>query len=77
MMRTALVFALAALLCLALNGLRLALLEQLAVPEQTLLAPRPVKEAPPSGERPSEYIAVAPTAPAGGSAARAQAWTHP
>ena len=77
MLRTALVFVLAALMCLALNGLRLALLERLAVPESTLVAPRPVKEAPPSGEPPIEYIAVAPGAPARGTALRAQAWTHP
>jgi len=74
MIRTAFVFLLAALLCLALNGLRLALLEQLAVPEHTLVAPRPVKEAPPEEGRPIEYIAAGPAVR--GTPLRAQAWTH-
>jgi hypothetical protein len=60
MTRTVFVFMMAALICLALTGLRVAALQHLSSPGP-LLAPRTIKDPqPPAGERPIEYIAIAP-----------------
>jgi hypothetical protein len=72
MKRIALVFLFASTLCLAITGLRLAVLAHIAAaggPDNTaapagpLVAPRPVEDPDPlSDERPVEYVAGAPAA---------------
>ena len=60
MTRTVLVILMAALLCLALTGLRVAVLQRLSAPEP-LVSPRGSEEPqPPGGEPPIEYIAAVP-----------------
>lgn len=57
MTRTVLVFVMAALVCLALTGLRVAVMEHLSVPAP-LVSPRTIKDPqPPEIQRPIEYIA--------------------
>ena len=63
MTRTVLVFVMAALFCLALTGLRVAVLHHLS-PSEPMVAPRAIKEQPPEIERPIEYIAIGPASQA-------------
>jgi hypothetical protein len=60
MTRTVFVFLMAALVCLALTGLRVAMLERLTPPEPQV-SPRTIKDPPPDGVvKPREYYATLP-----------------